>query len=64
MISFRPNYRRARALFLEIEATQNRLDEERSNPEASPEEIGDLLAELQFLQREFFATGVSSEYDL
>lgn len=64
MISGRPNYRRARALFLEIEAIQNRLEEARSNPEASSEEIEDLLGELSHLQREFFMTGVSSEYEL
>lgn len=60
----RPNYRRARALALEIEAATNHLDEARGDPKVTPEEIEDLKAELHHLQHEFFMTGVTSEYDL
>jgi len=61
---FRPNYRRARALALEIEAARNTLDEMRSDPKASAEAIEDLRAELNHLEAEFFKTGVTSEYEL
>lgn len=61
---FRPNYRRARALALEIEAARHHLSEVRSDPRSSPAEIQDLLAEIQFLEHEFGLTGVTSEYDL
>ena len=61
---FRPNYRRARALALEIEATRNTLDERRCDPKASAEDIEDLKAEINHLEAEFFKTGVTSEYEL
>ncbi len=60
----KPNYRRARALALEIEALQNVFDEAKGNPTTSAEEIEDLKGELHHLEREFFKTGVTSEYDL
>jgi len=60
----RPNYRRARALALEIEAARNVLDEARGDESATLEQIDDLKAELAHLEREFFLTGVTSEYDL
>ena len=60
----RPNYRRARALALEIEAARNTLDELRDDPKASREDIDDLKAEINHLEAEFFRTGVTSEYDL
>lgn len=63
-MSLRPNYRRARALALEIEAARNHLDEARSDPSYSLEDIEDLKAELHHLEREFFLTGVTSEYEL
>lgn len=61
---FRPNYRRARALALEIEAARNTLDELRGDPTVSPEAIEDLRKEINHLEAEFFKTGVSSEYEL
>lgn len=60
----RPNYRRARALALEIEAARVHLDEARGDPSYSLEDIEDLKAELHHLEHEFFMTGTSSEYDL
>lgn len=60
----RPNYRRARALALEIEAARVHLDEARSNPSYTLDDIEDLKAELHHLEREFSLTGVTSEYDL
>lgn len=61
---FRPNIRRARALALELEAARNTLDELRSDPTVSAEDIEELTAEIQHLEREFFKTGVTSEYEL
>ena len=60
----RPNYRRARALALEIEAARNHLDEARADPSYSLDEIEELKAELHHLERELSLTGVTSEYDL
>lgn len=60
----RPNYRRARALALEIEAARNVLEGVRNDPSASLDDTEDLKAELNHLEREFFLTGVTSEYDL
>lgn len=60
----RPNYRRARALALGIEAAQVRLEEARGDPSYSIEDIEDLKGELHHLEREFSLTGVTSEYDL
>ena len=60
----RPNYRRARALALEIEAARVHLDEARSDPSYTLDDIEDLKAELHHLEREFSLTGVTSEYDL
>ena len=57
----RPNYRRARALALEIDALRKVLEEMQ---EESAVIVDDLKAELQYLEREFSLTGVSSEYDL
>lgn len=59
----RPNYRRARELASETETVTAALDESRSDPNGATES-DHLLAELQELQREFFLTGVSSEYEL
>lgn len=60
----RPNYRRARALVLEIEAARNYFHEAQGDPSMDAEDIEELKAELQHLEREFFLTGVTSEYDL
>lgn len=60
----RPNYRRARALALEIEAARTVLEESRNDASVSLEDIEDLKAELHHLERELFLTGVTSEYDL
>ena len=60
----RPNYRRARALALEIEAVRAHLDEARGDPSYSLEDIEDLKGELHHLEHELFKTGVTSEYDL
>ena len=63
-MNYRPNYRRARALALEIEAAREHLDAARGDPSYSRDDIEDLKAELHTLEREFFLTGVTSEYDL
>ena len=60
----RPNYRRARALALEIEAAKVHLEECRADPSVSLDDIEELKAELHHLESEFFKTGVTSEYDL
>lgn len=60
----RPNYRRARALALEIEAARNHLHEVEGDPSMEADDIEELRAELNYLEREFFLTGVTSEYDL
>ena len=60
----RPNYRRARVLALEIEAARNHLHEARADPSMTMDDILELQAELNNLEREFFLTGVTSEYDL
>ena len=60
----RQNYRRARALALEIEAARVHLDEARGDPSYTLDDIEDLKAELHHLEREFSLTGVTSEYDL
>ena len=64
MTMFSPNYRRARMLALEIEAARNTLDELRGDPTVSAEELEDLREEINYLEAEFFKTGVSSEYEL
>lgn len=64
MSPLRPNYRRARALALEIEAAQNHLHEARGDPSMTMDDITELKDELHHLQHEFFMTGVTSEYDL
>ena len=60
----RPNYRRARALALDIEAAKNRLVDCGCDLRGNAEEIEDLKAEIAHLEREFWLTGVTSEYDL
>jgi len=60
----RPNYRRARALVLEIEALRNILDEAKGDTAFLPHEIEEMTAEMHHLEHEFFLTGVTSEYDL
>ena len=60
----RPNYRRARALALEIEAARNHLDEARGDASYSLDDIEELKAELHHLEHELFLTGVASEYEL
>lgn len=62
--TLRPNYRRARALALEIEAARNHLHEAKGDPSMDADDIEELRAELHHLEHEFFLTGVSSEYDL
>jgi len=64
MTALKPNYRRARKLALEIEALRNVLDEARGDPSYDADDIEDLKVELRDLEREFFLTGVSSEYEL
>lgn len=64
MSALRPNYRRARALALEIEVARDHLDAARGDQTYSLEDIEELKAELQHLEREFWLTGVTSEYDL
>lgn len=64
MSALKPNYRRARALALEIEAARNYLHEAQGDPSMDADDIDELKAELRDLEREFFLTGVSSEYDL
>ena len=64
MSALKPNYRRARALALEMEALRNLLDSAVGDESYSADDIIELKAELYDLQREFFLTGVSSEYDL
>lgn len=64
MSALKPNYRRARALALEIEAARNYLHEAQGDPSMDADDIEELRAELRYLEREFFLTGVSSEYDL
>ena len=60
----RPNYRRAHALALEIEAARSHLHEAKADPSMDADDIDELVAELSHLEREFFLTGVTSEYDL
>ena len=60
----RPNYRRARALALEIEAAKNHLVDCGCDLRGNAEEIEDLKAEIEHLERELSLTGVTSEYDL
>lgn len=60
----RPNYRRARALALEIEAAKVHLEECCADASFSLDDIEELKAELHHLENEFFKTGVTSEYDL
>lgn len=64
MTSLRPNYRRARALALEIEAAQGHLEEARGDASYTLDQIEELKAELNHLRHEFYLTGVTSEYDL
>lgn len=64
MSALKPNYRRARALALEIEALRNVLYEAIGDPSYETEDLDEMKAELRHLEREFFLTGVSSEYDL
>ena len=64
MSALRPNYRRARALALEIENAQIHLGEALGDPSYNLDDIEELRAELHHLTREFFLTGVTSEYDL
>ena len=55
----RPNYRRARALAGD-RAARVHLDEARSDPSYTLDDIEDLKAELHHLEREFSLTGVTS----
>ena len=64
MSAIKPNYRRARKLALEIEALRVTLDEAIGDPSYDADDIDELKAELYYLEREFFLTGVSSEYEL
>jgi len=61
---YRPNYRRARKLALEIEALRVTLDEAIGDPTYDTDDIDELKAELRDLEREFFLCGVTSEYEL
>lgn len=58
-IAGRKNYRRARALFLQIEALQNLIGQE-----TDKSVLDELKAELKYLYSEFGKTGVASEYEL
>lgn len=60
----RPNYRRARALALAIEALRNHLHEAQSDPSMDANDINELNAELSHLEHEFSLTGIASEYEL
>jgi hypothetical protein len=62
--ALRPNYRRARALALEIEAAETYLHEAQADPAVTADDIDELRAELNHLKHEFFLTGVTSEYEL
>lgn len=64
MSQYRPNYRRARKLALEIEALRVTLDEAIGDPTYDTDDIDELKAELCDLEREFFLCGVTSEYEL
>ncbi len=64
MSGLKPNYRRARALALEIEASRQHLHEAEADPSMDADDIVEMKAELQHLEHEFFLTGVSSEYEL
>ena len=54
----RPNYRRARALALEIEAAKNRRVDCGCDLRGNAKEIEDLKAKIAYLEREFSLTGV------
>jgi uncharacterized membrane protein len=60
---FRPNYRRARALTLEIEAAAKTLDEARGDAGVTADQIDDLKAEIAHLRRELFMCGVPDGWD-
>lgn len=60
----RPNYRRARALKMEIDALSVALDEASADETVSEEALQDVKEELDHLRHEFFLTGVTSEYEL
>jgi len=60
----RPNYRRARALKMEIDALSVALEEASADETVSEEALQDVKEELDHLRREFFLTGVTSEYEL
>ena len=60
-MSFRPNYRRARALFLEIEAARNTLDELRGDPTAMGDAIAALVAERDRLRERLEAARYALE---
>jgi hypothetical protein len=60
----RPNHRRARVLFLEIEELRYHIEELRLTKPDENQSIEDAIDELRYLQREFWLTGVTSEYDL
>lgn len=62
--ALRPNYRRARTLKMEIDALSVTLQEASADETVSEEALQDLKDELDHLRREFFLTGVSSEYEL
>jgi hypothetical protein len=59
----RPNYRRARALALEIEALRQDLHEAEGES-MDGVNLEKLKDELHDLEHEFFLTGVTSEYEL
>lgn len=58
----RPNYRRARALKLELDAAQNLYDQ--AIVDGDQELVEQLESEIGYLKKEFELTGVTSEYDL
>ena len=60
----RPNYRRARALKMEIDALSVALEEASADETVSEEALQDVKEELDHLRHEFFLTGVTSEYEL
>ena len=63
MAPFRTNWNLARALDLEIQEAREALHEAQGDPNASGDDIRQLRAELHDLEREFFLTGATSEYE-
>jgi hypothetical protein len=63
MTLFRTNWSRARALDLEIQEAREALHEAQGDPNMSGDAIRQLRADLHDLEREFFMTGATSEFE-